>query len=550
MLKHLTIKNYALIKELELDPSASLNVVTGETGAGKSIMLGALGLLMGNRADTKVLWNEEEKCITEGIFEIAPYKLKNIFAAEDLDYSDSTVIRREISPGGKSRAFINDTPVTLEVMRKISSLLLDVHSQHETLLLGQQSFQLKLVDAYAENENLRSEYQLKWKDYLVAKKEFETLKEEAESLKADADYIRFQLDELVKAGLDNLDQIQLESEAKIMEHAEEIKQRFNAALGILHTSEYASRSSLSEARGLLQQISSYSPHYVALYDRLNSLLIELDDIIGEVEREESAVDFDPERAELVKEQINTIYRLLKKHRANDVVELIQLRESLQEKALVTDNVEEALEQRRKAFEKTFEALQSSGKKLSDSRKKVFTSLGKSITTLLKELGIPNATFEFDHALTEATATGIDKIDVLFSANKGIAPKPLAQVASGGEFARLMFCIKHVMAERQAMPTLVLDEIDTGVSGEIALKLGSMMKVMAKRHQIIAISHLPQIAAKGDAHFFVYKDNTAKKTVSLIKKLSEKERIEKIAEMIGGANPSKVSIDSAKELLSV
>lgn len=550
MLKHLTIKNYALIKELELDPSASLNVVTGETGAGKSIMLGALGLLMGNRADTKVLWNEEEKCITEGIFEIAPYKLKNIFAAEDLDYSDSTVIRREISPGGKSRAFINDTPVTLEVMRKISSLLLDVHSQHETLLLGQQSFQLKLVDAYAENENLRSEYQLKWKDYLVAKKEFETLKEEAESLKADADYIRFQLDELVKAGLDNLDQTQLESEAKIMEHAEEIKQRFNAALGILQTSEYASRSSLSEARGLLQQISSYSPHYVALYDRLNSLLIELDDIIGEVEREESAVDFDPERAELVKEQINTIYRLLKKHRANDVVELIQLRESLQEKALITDNVDEALEQRRKAFEKTFEALQSSGKKLSDSRKKVFTSLGKSITTLLKELGIPNATFEFDHSLTEATATGIDKIDVLFSANKGIAPKPLAQVASGGEFARLMFCIKHVMAERQAMPTLVLDEIDTGVSGEIALKLGSMMKAMAKRHQIIAISHLPQIAAKGDAHFFVYKDNTAKKTVSLIKKLSEKERIEKIAEMIGGSNPSKVSIDSAKELLSV
>lgn len=550
MLKHLTIKNYALIKELELNPSASLNVVTGETGAGKSIMLGALGLLMGNRADTKVLWNEEEKCITEGIFEIASYKLKSVFAAEDLDYSDSTVIRREISPGGKSRAFINDTPVTLEVMRKISSLLLDVHSQHETLLLGQQSFQLRLVDAYAENESLRSEYQLKWKDFQLARKEYENLKAEAESLKADADYIRFQLDELVKAGLDDLDQAQLESEAKIMEHAEEIKQRFNAALGILHTSEYASRSSLSEARGLLQQISTYSPHYVALYGRLNSLLIELDDIIGEVEREESAVDFDPERAELVKEQINTIYRLLKKHRLNEVTELIQLRESLQEKALITDNVDEALEKRKKAFEKTVTELQTSGRKVSDSRKKVFTSLSKEITTLLKELGIPNATFEFEHSLVDATSSGLDKIDVLFSANKGIAPKPLAQVASGGEFARLMFCIKHVMAERQAMPTLVLDEIDTGVSGEIALKLGGMMKAMAKRHQVIAISHLPQIAAKGDAHFFVYKDNTAKKTVSLIKKLSEKERIEKIAEMIGGANPSKVSIDSAKELLSV
>lgn len=550
MLKHLTIKNYALIKELELDPSASLNVVTGETGAGKSIMLGALGLLMGNRADTKVLWNEEDKCVTEGVFDIAPYKLKSIFTAEDLDYSDSTVIRREISAGGKSRAFINDTPVTLEVMRKISSLLLDVHSQHETLLLGQQSFQLRLVDTYAENEILRQEYQLNWKDFLTARKEYESLKAEAENLKAESDYIRFQLDELVKAGLDDLHQEKLESEAKIMEHAEEIKQRFHATLSLLNTSEYASRSSLSEARSLLQQISSYSSQYSALHERLNSLLIELDDVIAEVEREESAIDFDPERAELVKEQINTLYRLLKKHRANDVSELIQLRESLQEKALITDNVDEALEKRRKVYEKAEATLQTSGKKLSDSRKKVFTSLGKSITSLLKELGIPNASFEFDHTLAEATATGLDKIDILFSANKGIAAKPLAQVASGGEFARLMFCIKHVMAERQAMPTLVLDEIDTGVSGEIALKLGSMMKEMAKRHQVIAISHLPQIAAKGDAHFFVYKDNTAKKTVSLIKQLTEKERVEKIAEMIGGANPSKVSIDSAKELLSV
>jgi DNA repair protein RecN (Recombination protein N) len=550
MLKHLTIKNYALIKELELAPSASLNVVTGETGAGKSIMLGALGLLMGNRADTKVLWNEEEKCITEAIFEIAAYKLKSVFAAEDLDYSDSTVIRREISPGGKSRAFINDTPVTLEVMRKISSLLLDVHSQHETLLLGQQSFQLKLVDAFAENEGLRVEYALKWKDFQLAKKEYESLKAEAQSLKADADYIRFQLDELVKAGLTDMDQVQLESEAKIMEHAEEIKQRFNAALGILHTSEYASRSSISEARSLLQQISTYAPHYLALHNRLNSLLIELDDIIGEVERAENAIDFDPERAELVKEQINTIYRLLKKHRVNDITELIHLRDSLEEKAVITNNVDEALEKRKKIFEKATSDLYACGKKLSDSRKKVFTTLGKATTSLLKELGIPNATFEVEHSSVDASATGLDKIDVLFSANKGIAPKPLAQVASGGEFARLMFCIKHVMAERQAMPTLVLDEIDTGVSGEIALKLGSMMKAMAKRHQVIAISHLPQIAAKGDAHFFVYKDNTNKKTVSLIKKLTEKERIEKIAEMIGGVNPSKVSIDSAKELLSL
>jgi DNA repair protein RecN (Recombination protein N) len=548
MLKHLTIKNYALIKQLELKPSPSLSVVTGETGAGKSIMLGALGLLMGNRADTKVLWDENEKCVTEGVFDISNYKLKEVFKNEDLDYDDSTVIRREISPGGKSRAFINDTPVTLEVMRKISGLLLDVHSQHETLLLGQQTFQLKLVDAYADNESLRNDYAAKWKHYLVSKKEYETLKAEAENLKAESDYIRFQLDELVKADLDETEQPKLESEAKIMEHAEEIKLRFTNALVILNSGEFASRASISEARALLQQISSYSPNYVALFNRLNSVLIELDDIIGEIEKEESTIDFDAERAEFVKERINMLYRLLTKHRVNEVKELLQLQEELQQKATITDNVDEALENRRKAYDKATAELQSSAKKVSDSRKKVFSALSKSITGLLNELGIPSAAFEFDHIITEPTNTGIDKIEILFSANKGIAPKPLAQVASGGEFARLMFCIKHVMAERQSMPTLVLDEIDTGVSGEIAMKLGSMMKEMAKRHQLIAISHLPQIAAKGDAHFFVSKDNSAAKTVSVVKELTKQERIEKIAEMIGGAKPSKVAIDGAKELL--
>jgi len=550
LLKHLTIKNYALIKQLEMQPSSSLNVITGETGAGKSIMLGALGLLMGNRADTKVLWNEAEKCVTEGVFDISKYKLKEIFKNEDLDYDDTTVIRREISAGGKSRAFINDTPVTLEIMRRISSLLLDVHSQHETLLLGQQSFQLKLVDAYAENEKLRNEYSVNWKNYLASRKEYETLKAEAESLKAEAGYIRFQLDELVKADLDKDEQSKLESEAKIMEHAEEIKLRFTNALIILNNGEYASRTSISEARGLLQQITSYSPQYASLFNRLDSVLIELDDIINEAEKEESTIDFNPERAEFVKERINTLYRLLTKHRVNEVKELLQLQDELQQKADITDNVDEVLENRRKAFEKALSELQISAKKVSDSRKKVFSNLSTAITTLLKELGIPTAAIEFEHSITEPTNTGIDKIEILFSANKGISPRPLAQVASGGEFARLMFCIKHVMAEKQAMPTLVLDEIDTGVSGEIAMKLGALMKDMANRHQIIAISHLPQIAAKGDAHFFVFKDNSKAKTISVIKQLDAKERIEKIAEMIGGAKPSKVAMDNAKELLKV
>jgi DNA repair protein RecN (Recombination protein N) len=300
----------------------------------------------------------------------------------------------------------------------------------------------------------------------------------------------------------------------------------------------------------LQQISSYSPNYVALFNRLNSVLIELDDIIGEIEKEESTIDFDAERAEFVKERINMLYRLLTKHRVKEIKELLQLQEELQQKATITGNVDEALENRRKTYDKAVVELQSSAKKVSDSRKKVFSALGKSITALLKELGIPSAAFEFEHTTTEPSNSGIDRIEILFSANKGIPPKPLAQVASGGEFARLMFCIKHVMAERQAMPTLVLDEIDTGVSGEIALKLGSLMTDMAKRHQLIAISHLPQIAAKGDAHFFVYKDNSAAKTISVIKELTKEERIEKIAEMIGGSKPSKVAVESAKELLKI
>ncbi|NBP71164.1 MAG: DNA repair protein RecN, partial [Cytophagia bacterium] len=500
----------------------------GETGAGKSIMLGALGLLMGNRADTKVLWNAEEKCVTEAIFDIKGYKLKDVFKAEDLDYDNTTVIRREISPGGKSRAFINDTPVTLEVMKKISSLLLDVHSQHETLLLGQQSFQLALVDAFAENENLRNDYTLAWKTYLATKKEYETLKAEAETLKAESDYIRFQLDELVKADLHDLDQAKLESEAKIMEHAEEIKQRFRASLAILQDGEYASRNSISEVRSLIQQVNAYAEKYNTLFGRIDSLLIELDDIIDELEREESSIDFDAERAEFVKERISTLYRLLKKHRLNDVAALIALQEELQEKANITDNVDEALATRKKAYEQAEKELKALAKKLSDTRHKVFAALAKEITSPLKELGIATAVIEFESQPVEPNATGADKIDILFSANKGISPRPLAQVASGGEFARLMFCIKQVMAEKQAMPTLVLDEIDTGVSGEIALKLGDMMKKMAKKHQLITISHLPQIAAKGDSHFYVYKDNSSSKTISIIKELDEKERIEKIA----------------------
>ncbi|MBA4056085.1 MAG: DNA repair protein RecN [Marivirga sp.] len=549
MLKHLTIKNYALIKHLVLEPSGGLNVITGETGAGKSIMLGAMGLLMGNRADVKVLWDENQKCIIEGTFNIKDYKLKSMFRSEDLDYDENTVIRRELSPGGKSRAFINDTPVTLEVMKRVGNSLMDIHSQHETLQLGQQSFQLRLVDAYAGNQSLREQYNDQWAAFLKSKKEFETLTAEADTLRQEADYVRFQLEELTKSNLEETEQESLESELKIKEHSGEIKSRFQQVLDLINLSEFASRNSLAEARNHLQSISSYSPAYSTLLQRLESVIIELDDVTNEIEREGDSIEFDPERTEEVKERLSIIYRLLKKHKAADLKELLVIQDGLQQKDNLTSNLDESLDKAKEAFENARKNATATAQKISASRKKVFTSLCKQIITLLQELGIPNAALQIDSEETELSPQGIDKIEILFSANKGVAPRPLAQVASGGEFSRVMFCIKYVMAEKTAMPTLVLDEIDSGISGEVSIKLGNMMKMMSGRHQIIAISHLPQIAAKGDSHYYVYKDNSASKTISEIRLLKDKERVEEIAKMIGGDKPSKVAIENAQELLT-
>jgi DNA repair protein RecN (Recombination protein N) len=550
MLKHLTIKNYALIRHLEMEPSEHLNVITGETGAGKSIMLGALGLLMGNRADTKVMWDENEKCVIEGVFNIKNYRLKTVFKNEDLDYDDQTVIRREISQGGKSRAFINDTPVTLEVMRKIGSMLMDIHSQHETLQLGTHAFQLLLIDAYAENQALRDQYQLAWNTFLKARKEFETLSSQAETLRKEADYTKFQLNELAEAELKHGEQEELESELKIMEHAEEIKNRFNAVLQLLTQSEFAATGSLAEVKSQLQSISSFSNSYQALFARVESVRIELEDIVNEIEREEGKIEFDPQRSEWIKERLSLMYKLLKKHQAKGVNELLALQEELQKKSDLTTNLDGELLKSKEAFAAADKNVKDLSSKLSETRKKAFEPLKKQITKLLKELGIPDASLAVEIQPTEPSATGSDKIEILFSANKGIAPKPLAAVASGGEFSRVMFSIKYVMAEKSAMPTLVLDEIDNGVSGEIAIKLGALMKSMSRNHQLICITHLPQMAAKGDSHFVVYKDSSEKKTVSNIRMLNPEARIEEIAKMIGGAKPSKVALENAQELLEL
>ncbi len=548
MLALLTIKNYALIRHLEIRPSQKLTVITGETGAGKSIMLGAIALLLGNRADTRVLWDESEKCIAEGTFDISSYRLKNLFDDHNLDYSDQTVIRREISPGGKSRAFINDTPVTLEVMRKIGARLMDVHSQHETLELGTHRFQLSLIDSYAGNTSLLSEYQQAWKKYLQSKRNYDELLAESGRLKSEYDFIKFQLDELQKASLHENEQEELESSLKISEHGEDIKTRLNQLLTMLGQAESSVQSVLSESVSLLQPIRSYSTKYEQIAQRLESLRIELNDIFNEIEREEEQIEFDPKKTKELQTRLDMIFGLMQKHRIHEIRGLLRLQENLEQQAQKTINVEEDLAAAKHGFEGAKKQLFQQAENLSVSREKVFSPLASQLMKLLRDLGIPDANLKIESKKNEPGLTGVDQVEILFSANKGIAPRTLEEVASGGEFSRLMFCVKYIMAEKTALPTLVLDEIDTGVSGEIAMQLGKMMKAMAQRHQLIAISHLPQIAARGDQHFLVYKDSSSKKTVSEIKALDADQRIEEIAKMIGGAKPSTLARENAKELL--
>jgi DNA repair protein RecN (Recombination protein N) len=548
MLSHLIIKNYALIQSLEIDLSGKLNVVTGETGAGKSIMLGALGLLLGNRADTKVLLNPEEKCITEGTFEIGPYKLKSIFENFELDYSPSTILRREIAPGGKSRAFINDTPVTLDVLKAIGSKLMDIHSQHETLELGKRLFQLSLIDTFAQNQAIKTDYENAWQDFKTKEAAYQYLVNEAQKLRQESDYVNFQLKELESANFQANEQETLERDVKVGEHAEEIKNKLAQLIGLLKESEYAALPVLNEARGLLNSLTAYASEYQTLFNRLESVRLELDDLADEAEQVGERVEFNPEQVAQSKDRLDTLYRLMKKHQVVTIAELLDIQATFARQATKTENLDQAIAQAEKDWKEAEQAVKKIATKLSKTRQESFEPISKQLIKYLKLLGIPQADVAITHQTIAPSANGIDQIEINFSANKGIAPRPLAEVASGGEFSRLMFSIKYIMAEKTALPTLILDEIDSGVSGEIALSLGKMMKQMATRHQLISISHLPQIAAKADEHFMVYKDLKSQKAASLIKKLDATGRVDEIAKMIGGANPSAIARENARELI--
>ncbi|MFP4092951.1 MAG: DNA repair protein RecN [Cyclobacteriaceae bacterium] len=549
MLKNLVIKNYALLQSLEMEPSQALNIITGETGAGKSIMLGAIGLLLGNRADKKSLYNEDNKCVIEGTFTVSKYQLESIFDREELDYDPVCILRREITPSGKSRAFINDTPVRLETMKGVGRFLVDIHSQHDSLLLGDASYQLEIIDAFAGNEKLLKIYQQSYQQFRRTRYEYERLRNEASGMKKEADYHQFLLDELLKAKLQAGEQSSLEEELQVMENAGNIKEHLSILTTVLNNDTHSVDDLLVQGKQSLSRIASYSQKYEALYRRLESCLIELRDIHAEAESAALEVDFDFDRVEATRERLNIIYQLQQKHQVDSVEELLAIQADLESRLEKVLNLDGEIERLKSVKDAAFHEMMQHAKRLSLSRREVFSAFTQEITSLLKNLGIPDASMAVELKETEPTDSGIDEINLLFSANKGIAPQEIRAVASGGEFSRLMFCIKYLLADKISLPTIIFDEIDTGVSGEIAMKMVNMMKEMAKNHQVIAISHLPQVAAKGDAHYFVYKDNSLDKAVSKIKKLSQHERVEEIAKMIGGSNPSSIAFENAKELLA-
>ncbi|MPR32185.1 DNA repair protein RecN [Salmonirosea aquatica] len=549
MLTNLLIKNYALIEHLELAPDPQLNIITGETGAGKSIMLGAIGLLLGNRADTKSLYDSAKKCIIEGTYDVLGYALEHVFEEEELDFGTHCIVRREISPSGKSRAFVNDTPVNLETLRRVTNQLMDIHSQHDSIMLGNNEFQLEVVDVYAQTENLLKKYRNDYRNYRQAKEQYETLKKETDRLRREFDYNNFLYQELTEANLTLDEQETLEKELNLLENAVEIKEKLQLAYDYLDNPEQSILDLLKNAVSTLTQASRLVQDYATLRDRAQSTLIELRDLADEIGTAGGQVEVDDDRSTLVRERLDLIYQLQQKHQVRAVADLLKIQASLEKKVSKVLNMDDELAKALTNTERTHDRMMQSARKLSSARKNVTKAIEKNVCEGLIDLGMPNASISIEISEVPPTSDGIDFFSFLFSANKGIRPQELKNVASGGEFSRLMLVIKYILADKRKLPTIVFDEIDTGVSGEIAIKMGNMMRQMAKNHQIIAITHLHQIAAQGSAHYFVYKDHSSDKTVSRIRRLGFEERVGEIAQMIGGNRPSETVVSNAREILT-
>ena len=552
MLSRLLIKNYALIDNLDISFDKGLNIITGETGAGKSILMGALGLILGNRADGKQFFNDDKKCIIEGYFSIANYDLTAFFSENDLEYEEETIIRREISLDGKSRAFVNDSPVNLTTLKSLGERLIDIHSQHATLQINTEEFQLFVLDAIASNapllENFRSELQqLRQLD-----KKLKTLKEESRTAHAELDYNQFLFDELEKLNVREGEVKELEAEQSQLENAEEIKRALLASNYLLSEAEQNVLTLLKDSMQQIQQASRYFTDAEDLANRLQSAHIEIKDVAAEIANQEAEIQLDENRLNEVNSRLSDIYSLLKKHRLDSEAELIQLRNELEEKlqvALNHDEILAKLENERKAQE---EVVLTLGKQIHQKRTSAISQVEKAVQDTLAHVGMSNAKLNIQltpQMLEKASSKGLDTVQFLFSANKGQALQPIHKVASGGELSRVMLAIKSLVAHNSSLPTIIFDEIDTGISGEVALRVGEVMQELAGNMQVLAITHLPQIASKGTSHFKVYKEDREEKTRSNIVLLNRDERVYEIAQMLSGASPGEAALANAASLLT-
>ena len=550
MLQSLAIKNFALIEDIKILFSKGFTIITGETGSGKSILLDALALVLGRRADLSALRNPEEKCVVEAEFAIENYALADFFKQEELDYEPLTIIRREILPSGKSRAFVNDSPVTLDVLSGLAKALIDIHSQHDTQQLSEEDFQFFLIDSLAENTPLLQEYQAALKVYKQQSKKLQELKDFQENTQKEHDYNTFVLGELQEIDLEEGMQEELEAFYTQASNSETIRDNLTEGANLLAEEEQGIMTQMRDLSSLFSALSSYSPQYNELYERIDAVYIELDDLSREVYDLVENVEFDPKKLARVQKKLQKLYDLQKKHKVSTVSELIAIEEALEAKVAQMENIEGDIEIAQKEVDKALEGLSTLAQKLHKAREKVLPTLTKSLQASLKDLGMPNAQFQISLTPTEQyLSKGNDSLSFLFSANKGGNFGLLKKTASGGELSRIMLAIKHLLATKIALPTIIFDEIDTGVSGEIAHKMGEIMKQMSQSRQVFAISHLPQVASKGDVHIKIYKTDIAGRTTTQFQELSPEERIEEIAQMLGGKDITESAREHAKQLLS-
>ncbi|WP_293297373.1 DNA repair protein RecN [Pedobacter sp. UBA4863] len=549
MLQKLSIRNYALIDTLEINFDSGLNIITGETGAGKSIILGALSLILGQRAESKYFFNQDKKCVIEGSFLLADELLKPLFESNDLDFQEESFLRREIANDGKSRAFINDTPVNLGTLKLIGEQLIAIHSQHATQEISNTDFQLLILDALANHEPLLKSYKQGYKMLKQAEQQLKDLQHKTSEAKNKQDYEEFLFNELEQAALKVGEQENLEQELEKLTHAESIKRALLASNGLISDNETAAINLVKEASNLLNGVEKFDPAIAELNERLKSSLIELKDIASEITALEENTAHNSQRLETIQERLDLFYSLQQKHRVNNNDDLLAIQEQLSENLNAILNSDEQLEKLQKEIGTLTESLFKQAEQLNDNRKKAIVTAEKEVGSALKQMSMPNAAINFNLTKqTQLNINGLNEVQLLFTANAGQQAAPVGKVASGGELSRLMLAVKALLAKHTSLPTLIFDEIDTGISGETALRVGEVIDALATNMQIVAITHLPQIAAKGNAHYFVYKHEKADKTTTGIKKLNQDERVGAIAEMLSGKNPGASALQNAKELL--